>query len=396
METEIISRKPRFKPNPYECYRCNYSTQEKYSMRVHLYGRKRPCPSTKHDIELTDDIKEAILNNRFYKPPTQETITTNSKSKKKVTNAIDTDAPVSIVNNYSQQINQQNNIVVNTLNQYINQTNMLKSLLREQSPSDKLEKIVQYDDISLTDFDDSVEERFEEEVDKLDDVDTIDDHYRLAMTNDELLDIINKITSIDLTCIKNLNILFDKRSEKFKIRHLGSWDEYLFDSGINFIIKTLTVHYLSSYEYYLIRGLERPCHRELPKLHDCLENYYKFIATFSVEPMAKYKTDAYILYQDANTNSDIETGGSNELGFKYSDMYYSIKKNLSDKERMQMRKTILKLIRSNHEINESMLNKTIIDIIHADHEFLTEFMPSMLLPSQTAAALWAIQSRDED
>ncbi len=35
----------------------------------HLYKLKKPCPQTNMQIELTDDIKEWILQNRVYTPP---------------------------------------------------------------------------------------------------------------------------------------------------------------------------------------------------------------------------------------------------------------------------------------------------------------------------------------
>lgn len=52
---------------PYTCPRCNYSTVEKNNMRKHLYGVQKVCPATHNDIELTDEVKEYIMNNRIYR-----------------------------------------------------------------------------------------------------------------------------------------------------------------------------------------------------------------------------------------------------------------------------------------------------------------------------------------
>jgi hypothetical protein len=38
-------------------------------MNKHLYQLKKPCPGTKIVIELTDEIKQHILDNRIYKIP---------------------------------------------------------------------------------------------------------------------------------------------------------------------------------------------------------------------------------------------------------------------------------------------------------------------------------------
>ena len=54
---------------PYECIRCNYETSHKPDMKRHLYASKKVCPSVRNQIELTDEIKEEILNNRRYRIP---------------------------------------------------------------------------------------------------------------------------------------------------------------------------------------------------------------------------------------------------------------------------------------------------------------------------------------
>ncbi len=52
---------------PYTCCCCNFQSRDKNDMRRHLYGRKKKCPKTMTDIELTDDVKEYILENRVYR-----------------------------------------------------------------------------------------------------------------------------------------------------------------------------------------------------------------------------------------------------------------------------------------------------------------------------------------
>jgi len=53
----------------YSCVRCGYETENKYSMNTHLYKKKKPCPTAVNNIELTDEIKKYILENRIYKIP---------------------------------------------------------------------------------------------------------------------------------------------------------------------------------------------------------------------------------------------------------------------------------------------------------------------------------------
>lgn len=54
-------------PNPaYKCPRCGYETRHKPSMYSHLYKKKKQCCSNISNIELTDEIKKHILDNRTY------------------------------------------------------------------------------------------------------------------------------------------------------------------------------------------------------------------------------------------------------------------------------------------------------------------------------------------
>jgi len=58
----------RWSYSPYECPRCGYTSDKKTCMRSHLYSRSVVCPNS-YDVELTDSIKEHVLNNRVYKIP---------------------------------------------------------------------------------------------------------------------------------------------------------------------------------------------------------------------------------------------------------------------------------------------------------------------------------------
>ena len=52
---------------PYTCPRCGYAISHKGSMRTHMYTLKKKCPATVNDIDLTDEIKTWVLENRVYK-----------------------------------------------------------------------------------------------------------------------------------------------------------------------------------------------------------------------------------------------------------------------------------------------------------------------------------------
>ena len=50
---------------PYTCVLCGYMTHHKPEMRRH-FNRKRPCPKTVNNIEMTEEIQQQILDNRVY------------------------------------------------------------------------------------------------------------------------------------------------------------------------------------------------------------------------------------------------------------------------------------------------------------------------------------------
>jgi hypothetical protein len=66
---------------PYTCPRCKYTTIHKNDMKRHLYNKKKDCPGSVNDIELTDEIKEKILKNRCYAVPKQNNRASNKPNK---------------------------------------------------------------------------------------------------------------------------------------------------------------------------------------------------------------------------------------------------------------------------------------------------------------------------
>lgn len=72
--------------HPYTCPRCDFNTSKKSNMHTHLYGLKKVCPGIKSMVELTDDIKQHILDNRVYYPvkmnkPCRDSISASVKQK---------------------------------------------------------------------------------------------------------------------------------------------------------------------------------------------------------------------------------------------------------------------------------------------------------------------------
>lgn len=57
------------KHKDYMCPRCGYCTPFKNDMRKHMYRKLKVCPAALKDIEMTDEIKGYVLDNRVYRVP---------------------------------------------------------------------------------------------------------------------------------------------------------------------------------------------------------------------------------------------------------------------------------------------------------------------------------------
>ena len=92
----------------YTCIRCSYNTKLKPNMYRHFYFNKK-CPATNKDIDLTDDVKQYILNNRIYKNykpnknPIIKTIKTSDIKLDVSTDYKNKESNISVDNNISLQ-----------------------------------------------------------------------------------------------------------------------------------------------------------------------------------------------------------------------------------------------------------------------------------------------------
>ena len=91
----------------YICPRCEYTTIRKSNMFDHFYKRKTKCNFKSNDIELTNEIKTIVLNDRIY--VVKKTKNVNVKSMKHIINNID-----NITNNNI------DNITNNNINIFLN------------------------------------------------------------------------------------------------------------------------------------------------------------------------------------------------------------------------------------------------------------------------------------
>ena len=73
---------------PYCCIRCGYTTSQKPDIKKHLYDLKKPCPAIVNKIELTDEIKQDIIDNRVHHLKIETKINNAKYIKKNKSNII--------------------------------------------------------------------------------------------------------------------------------------------------------------------------------------------------------------------------------------------------------------------------------------------------------------------
>ena len=307
----------------YICIRCGYETEYKSAMHNHFYRRKKPCPLFKNNIDLTEDIKDHILQNFVYILP--------------INRHDDTKQLNTTINNY------------HTVNNFIANMDVL----------DKMTKYLEYKRIKLLDFDKKVETKYMSNVRRLD-----NNLYKFGfqLSSDDFLEIINEVSSLcDGESYENFNIMYDNKVNKLRVYELGTWEEMLLNSGIRKIVQIIQDNYLDSYEQYLIKILNHTdtTHRKRQQCKEHLQEYYSFIGAFEVP--------AYVqnMHADNIREDIIDT---------YWKLYTTTRDNLKRCDINKTKKDVVDILKRNTVRNIEEMNKKIINLFKIDESFKQDMM----------------------
>lgn len=314
--------------SPYTCPRCNYQVDVKSSIRTHLYKLKKPCAARtiEQDIELTDEIKEYILNNRIY-----QHISTQ------------------IVPNIQQIQNIHNiqNIVVN------------------MNDIDKIKLLLDYNGKTLIGYGDQLELDHAKTIQKLRENNF---RNRFRIEPDSFLDIIDQSVSGNKS--ETMNLLFNPSLNKILMFQDDEWETYLVEPGLKKVITRNRDYYLEYYEYFLLQNyFDLNVNAQLRNnYHNQLKEYFKFLSYFDVLPSS---------YQDFSgelkTNQDILPKFQNDNEYYLSEFCFQLQKNekisLKQPDINQMRRKVIDIIKCNSLHNQKTLNKNIVNLVNMDPEF---------------------------
>jgi hypothetical protein len=278
----------------------------------------KQCPACINDIELTDIVKQYILDNRIYKVKTQ----------------------------------QPSNI---TLNQTINNYNQILNYVNKMDVVDKITKFTEYKQIQLIEFEDHIQQCYQHHVNKLERNKFID----YQMDERTLMEAIDNLTHT--TDAANMNVVHDVLSDRVRLFQDGEWVSLMFDAGIDELISRVKSCYLDSYETYLIRRYVHPSSAfKKQQMMERLQDYYKFIVCFELDPVVMGQMDNDII-ENGSDRYDIEE--------RFMGIFRKIRDEIKHCDVMRLRRQVANVIKKNSKASMASLNIQMLELIQADEHF---------------------------
>ena len=334
---------------PYTCARCGYASPRKSSMYNHLFHKKTSCPKAISDIELTDEIKHTILDNRVYRVP------------------VVVAPPV---------------INITTLNQMINYNNTINNLVSSMDPIDKLTKYINHKDIPLLEIGDSIGNSFVKKVEGLNKptTDEFGVYDSRILDSNNILEVIDQVSSLANEHCENMNIIYEKKFNKLKLYDMGRWNDHLLFAGITTLLTIIQDNFFNVYECFLIRKIELStlCYQDKFAIKEKLMEYYKFIGCFNIDPYVKNKNESEIIYNQDDKRCDPfidPTDDNTALNQKYLALFTKVCDETKAGELNRIKTTVVDIITKNCLKNVDELNKKVVALFNMDDEFKQTIMP---------------------
>jgi hypothetical protein len=309
-------------------------------MKRHLYDGKKPCPKMINSIELTDDIKEYILANRIYHIP-------------QIIQPIQ-----SITNN------------INNINQIINNNNVVTNYIANMDSIEKINKVINYQNLELIEYGDTIATKFSETVKELEDGRS----NFLVLDKHNLFEVIDQVSSLTNETFENMNILFDEKFNKLKLYENGEWNVSILMSGIRTLLMKIKEVYFDQYECYLIRKIEYSILNlfNKQKIREKLVDYYKFLGCFEINPFSDGRNDSEIKYNMDDDRNDPfleHTDQNREVPIRYMDLYVKTRDNTKKCELNKIKRDIIDIVKKNCKKNIDDLNKKVFAMFNMDEDF---------------------------
>ena len=287
-------------------------------MRKHLFATIKQCPACNNNVELTDVVKQYILDNRVY------------KVEEKQTPSI-------------------------TLNQTINNYNQILNYVNKMDVVDKITKYTEYKQTPLIEFEENIHQCYKHHIEKLESNKFLD----FQMDERTLMEAIDTLTHN--TDASKMNVVHDVLSDRVRLFQDGEWVSLMFDAGIDELISRVKSCYLDSYETYLIRRhVQSSSAFQKQQMMERLQEYYKFIICFDLDPVVMGQTDDDIV-QNGNDTYDIEE--------RFMGVFRRIRDDIKYCDVVRLRKQVAHVVKKNSKASMAALNIQMLELIHADEQF---------------------------
>lgn len=307
----------RGKEHPFECPRCDYKTNIKQNMKIHL-NRKNICPSLKSDLDLTDEVKEHILKKRVYlsKPDSKE----------------------------SPQVTNYNSIC------YMMNTHF--------TPIELIKRYTEYKNINLIELDEYLDNKFSDKQNELD-----EGTKKIELSENDFYVVFDDISSVKDSRLEDMNLFYDSKEDKINYFNEDDWETVIASKGIKDIIEKLQEYYFDYYECNIInRIVQLSDSQEKQHLLERIDEYYKFVGAFDIKPYCYNKRD----YEFVKGVGDENTTETSE---RFYDRYVRIKNRTKTTDQRRVYKTVLNIFKKKTDVVLRYLKTTISSLFCNDTTF---------------------------
>jgi hypothetical protein len=293
----------------------------------HLYKKKKQCPKVRQDgVELTDDMRDYILQNRVF------------------IQSVETVKPDNVY-------------------QTINVYNQFNSIINSMRPLDGLNAYLTHTKTEPLSLENKVDDMYAFRGQALK-----DDHDRanrmdFSLGREDMYDIIDSISKMNNPNCNDMALMYDEKLKKLHIREGDAWQLTRFDQGIKTLIGAVQSTYLDHYECYLIRRIvTHPSMQKRQETEELLRFYYAFIESFDLAPYASIESRDSDFIPDGNDMSC-------ELGARFEALFQRERASLRKMQRDKFVKDVKEIVIRNSQQNRDEISRRLLDLVKADDEF---------------------------
>lgn len=340
----------------YTCPQCEYNAPHEAAIRSH-FARKYPCKS-KDGLVLTPEIKEEVLRNRKYSPPTTESTTTTVEPTqptvrtKRATKTTKQETEPTTATVRTKRVTKTTNTAptdsaVTTTDTAAPVTRAKRVINTTSTPAPVPARVETPATTILSRVSDSMPSRIEDTARFIRHI--INSHAKGGDSGDDKSD-------------EETNNPDDSESRRLGNMMIEDLKKHLFwmDVGVVKVMEIIQEHCLDTYELFLIKKMyDQDILSEKGGISyaEHLKNYYKFICNFELT--------AYVWKTDDPELKELQETIRMYLDYQYQIDFDKIKENVDPAEKIYLRNHLVKVVRD----REISITREVLDLIKVEETF---------------------------